>query len=166
MRIIAIVANLIQLVIVLAIFLSSGPSMEPLAIAGLFLLMILAFVNLLVFLFHHPFAREDQEASSSTGPIKRRDIRVSYILGPRPYLETGKQSFEVQDLSEQGVRFLVSPGSKVKRRIKGHIKLVCGQTIDIKGMVIRRQGDEIAIILRTPIPYPVVLAEKKAITRQ
>ncbi len=165
MRVLSIVANLIQLAVVLAIFLSTGSCLEPLATAGLFLLMIIAFVNLLTLLFHYPFQQADREASQRPGPIKRRDIRVSYILGPRPYLDTGNQRFEVQDLSEQGIRFLVHPAAKIKRRVKGRIELLCGQTIDIKGVVIRRQGDEIAVALREAIPYPVVLAEKKFVAR-
>ncbi len=166
MRILAVVANLIQLAVVLAIFFSSGSCLEPLATAGLFLLMIIAFVNLLTLLFHYPFRQADQDANQHQGPIKRRDIRVSYILGPRPYLDTGKQRFEVQDLSEQGIRFLAYRSAKIKRRIKGRIELLCGQVIDVKAVVIRRQGDEVAIYLRNPIPYPVVLAEKKIVSRR
>ncbi len=165
MRILAVVANLIQFAIVLAIFFTGGSSMEPLATAGLFLLMIIAFVNLLALLFHHHFPEAEQDDGRRRGTIKRRDIRVSYILGPRPYLETGKRRFEVQDLSERGVRFRVYPPVKIRRRIKGRIRLLCGRVIDVKGTVIRRQGDEVAICLRDPIPYPVVLAEKKFVAR-
>lgn len=161
MRVTAILANLIQMVIVLAIFLWQGISLGGLTILALFVLLIIASFNLLVLLFPTSMNRksivEDKKAI-----IKRQDLRVSYAAGFQPALTIDKQRYEVLDIAESGIRILVGRHERLKKRAKCHINLLCGEVLNIKTILVRRNGDEAALVFNPPIEYRILLKEKQA----
>lgn len=165
MRVFAIAANLVQMGIVLAMFLAKGLSLGGMIILALFILLIFAFINLLVLLFytsntaaHRPLVGEDK------APVaKRQAMRVTYALGPQPTLSLGGRRFAVADISEGGVRFIIERGGRLKKRLRGKITLLSGQTLSIQGTLIRREGNEATIALKSIIDYHILLKEKQAL---
>jgi len=161
MRVSAILANLIQMVIVLSIFLWQGISLGGLTILALFVLLIIASFNLLVLLFPKGMGRngivEDKKAI-----IKRQDLRVSYTGGSQPALMIGRQRYDVLDIAESGIRILIGRHERLKKRAKCHIDLLCGEVLTIKTLLVRRDGDEAALAFKPPIEYRILLKEKKA----
>lgn len=161
MRITAIMANLIQMVIVLSIFLWQGLTLGGFTILALFVLLIIASFNLLVLLFPDSMDRGaivDEKKSI----IKRRDLRVSYSIGAQPALTIGKQRYDVLDVAESGIRILIGRHERLKRKAKCHIELLCGEVLNVKTQLVRRNGDEAALAFRPPIEYRVLLKEKQA----
>jgi uncharacterized membrane protein len=165
MRLFAIVINLAQISLILAIFLMQGLSLGGLLIVVIFVLLIFAFVNLLVLMFytastaiHQPLIESDKQAS-----IKRKDLRVVYALGPRAVIHIGKQQFWVSDLSENGLRFGIQRDERCKKRIRGRVILVCGKTLSMNGWLVRREGSEAAMMFKHPVDYQTLLEEKQAV---
>jgi len=161
MRVTAILANLIQMVIVLAIFLWQGMSLGGWTILALFILLIIASFNLLVLLFSTSLDRrtivEEKKAI-----IKRQDLRVSYAAGNQPAVTIGRQRYDVLDIAESGIRILVGRHERLKKRAKCHIDLLCGEVLNIKTIRVRRNGDEAALAFKPPIEYRILLKEKQA----
>jgi hypothetical protein len=154
-------ANLIQMIIVLAIFLWQGLTLGGFTILALFVLLIIASFNLLVLLFPDSVDRGaivDEKKSI----IKRQDLRVSYSAGAQPALIIGKQRYDVLDVAESGVRILIRRHERLKRKTKCHIELLCGEVLNVKTQLVRRNGDEAALAFRPPIEYRVLLKEKQA----
>ena len=161
MRVTAILTNLTQMVIVLSIFLWQGISLGGWIILALFALLIIASFNLLVLLFPTSMDRngivEDKKAI-----IKRQDLRVSYAAGAQPALTIGKQRYDVLDIAESGIRILIGRHERLKKRSKCQIDLLCGDVLNIRTILIRRNGDEAALVFKPPIEYRVLLKEKQA----
>lgn len=161
MRIAAIMANLLQMVIVLSIFLWQGISLGGLTILALFVLLIIASFNLLVLLFPANMER-DTIVDEKKAIIKRQDLRVSYSVGAQPALIIGKQRYDVLDIAESGIRILIGRHERLKKRAKCHIDLLCGEVLNIKTILVRRKGDEAALVFKPPVEYRILLKEKQA----
>ena len=161
MRITAIMVNLLQMVIVLAIFLWQGMSFGGLTVLALFILLIIASFNLLVLLFP---ANMNQSAivDEKKAIIKRQDLRVSYAAGSQPALIIGKQRYDVLDIAESGIRILVGRHERLKKRARCRINLLCGEVLSIKTVLVRRKGDEAALVFKPPVEYRILLKEKQA----
>jgi len=164
MRTAAILFNLIQMVIVLAIFVLQGLSFSGWTILGLFLILMIACFNLLVLLFHrfsgHHIITQDKPAI-----VKRQDIRVVYGIGPKPDLVAGKQSFTILDIAESGLRIRINRHESIKKRLRCRIDLLCGESLNARAVVVRRQADEAALQFRHPLGYAVLLKEKQSVKR-
>lgn len=168
MRLITVVANLAQMAIILLVFLLKGPSLGGWTIFALFLLLIIAFVNLLVLFFHATLSQKDQlPGTKSDGTIiKRQDLRVAYVAAPYPVLSIGKREFSVSDISENGLRIRIGRHEQLKKRFRGDLTLLCKERLDIKATLIRRQGDEAALALKQPLDYAFLLKEKQSLSTQ
>lgn len=168
MRLIAVVANLAQMTIILLVFLLKGVALGGWTIIALFLLLLIAFFNLLVLLFHSALSHKDQAgtAGDKTAITKRQDLRVVYMSDPYPILTIGKRRFSVSDLSENGLRIRIGRNESLKRRLRAQLALLCEETMNVKASLIRREGDEAALSLKQPIDYAVLLKEKQAVSRQ
>ena len=101
MRTAAIISNLVQMVIVLAIFVLQGLSFDGWTILGLFILLIIACFNLLVLLFHG-FADQHLIGKEKPPIVKRQDLRVVYRSHIQPLMDMGKRSFSILDIAESG----------------------------------------------------------------
>ena len=161
MRVAAIMANLVQMIIVLAIFLWQGLTLGGLTILALFVLLIIASFNLMVQLFPDIIDRGtivDEKKSI----IKRQDLRVSYAAGNQPVLTIGNQRYDVLDIAESGIRILIGRHERLNKKAKCHIELLCGEALNIKTLLVRRNGDEAALAFKPPIEYRILLKEKQA----
>lgn len=160
MRVTAIVANLVQMVIVLFIFLLQGISLGGATILALFFLLIIAGLNLVVLLFS--MGSDLRGVVTEKKPVvKRQDLRVSYMAGAKSTLTVGGQQYHLLDFAESGARVIVGRHERLKKRSRCQINLLCGEKINTKVVVIRREGDEAALSFRPPVEYSVVLKEKQ-----
>ena len=164
MKVIAIIANVAQLVIILAIFFIRGLELGGLVIFLLFLLMIVPFINLLAFLLSQRSALgwNDDEIETE-GMIKRKAMRIHYPEERSPVLTTDKMAFAVRDLSEGGVRISASTDTEFKKKINGEILLLCEKVIPFRAKVLRGEGDAVVLQFLKPIGTAPLLEEKKAL---
>ncbi|HSO18087.1 MAG TPA: PilZ domain-containing protein [Desulfosarcina sp.] len=162
MNIVAIAANVAQLVIILAIFYVRGLELGTAVIFLLFLLMPIPFVNVLVLLFAKRPMRMSAADGRDAGPIiKREAFRISYPEDRCPVLSTGGATFAVMDLSEGGVRINASSTTPFKKKITGEIQLLSGERIRFKAALLRREDGETTFQFTDPIGTAALLAEKK-----
>ncbi len=163
MRAVAIIINLIQMFIILGLFFSVGLSLGGWTILALFVLLLIAFVNLLVLLFHSALSAADQthKTGEKIGLVKRQDLRVLYAAGSRPDLEVGERRFPILDLSENGIRISIDRQKQLRKRFRGRLTLLSQKVLTLKLTLLRRQGDEAALLIKNPIDYAVLLAEKE-----
>ena len=162
MRVAAIIANLVQMVIVLAIFMLQGITLAGITILALFSLLIIASFNLLVLLF---------PTSPSQGPIingkktiiKRHDFRVGYTLGRQSKMGIKGNRYDLLDIAEGGARIAVGRHERLKKNFRCRIELLCGEILILKAAVIRREGDEAALAFNTAVEYRILLKEKQAV---
>ena len=162
MRAAAIIVNLVQMVIVLAIFVLQGLTFGGWTILGLFVLLVIACFNLLVLLFH---GFSDQHVVSKASPtiVKRRDFRVVYRPDARPEMIFGTRSVSILDIAESGLRVKIGRHGKIRKRVRARIDLLCGETLHVRASVIRKQGDEVAMRFKNALEYTVLLKEKQAV---
>jgi hypothetical protein len=163
MRAVAIIFNLVQMIIVLAIFVMQGLSFGGWAVLGLFFLLIIACFNLLVLLFH---GLEDQHLidKEKQAVVKRRDLRVVYPPSRSPQLTVGQRSFSILDIAESGVRISINRNESLKKRLRARVELICGETFNVRASVVRRHGDEVALCFKHPLGYATLLKEKQVIS--
>lgn len=162
MRAVAIVANLVQMVIVLVIFTLQGLALGGLTVLLLFILLIIAAFNLLTLLFQGETERS-LVGGQKPGIVKRQDLRVIYSTNSYPFLSLRHQQFILLDIAESGARFRIDRHETIKKRLRGKITFLCGDTLDIKATLVRRQGDEAALLFKSPIGYALLLKEKQAV---
>ena len=160
MRVLAVIANLAQVGIVLAIFIKLGLSLGGWVILGLFALLIIALLNQVVVFFfavnkavYHPLVGPGKE------PVKRRDSRVSYTMAPQPTVIIDEHPYSVLDLSENGMRFYIDREEGLKKNFSGRISLLCGQSLPIQGTLIRRQKHEATASFNQPLDREVLVKE-------
>ena len=163
MRGFAVVVNLIQMGIILALFLTHGIGLGAATIFALFVMLIIAFINLLVLLFHSALTHLDQapKGNEKIGLVKRQDLRVLYTSESQPWLEVKERQFPILDLSENGIRIGIDRQEPLRKRFRGRLLLLSEQTPLMKLTLVRRQGNEAAIVFQHPIDYTVILAEKQ-----
>ena len=163
MRIIAIIINLVQMAMIVTVFLIQGITLDGYTIMIYFLLLVFAFINLLVLLFYSVNVATNQPlfGEDKPGIVKRQDARVSYRTGPQPVMVIGDLQVPVLDLAENGARFSVSRNVAIKRRIRGKIALLCGKTINFKGQLARREGNEATLFFKTPLSTDTLVVERR-----
>ena len=168
MNSIALVANVIQLMIILAVFFISGLDLGPLVIFLLFLLMPIPFINFLaIFYSKQPMAATtaaDQDLNN--GLIKREAMRVIYGEDRCPILTTGGTAYTVRDLSEGGVRISASSAVPFKKRISGVIELISGGRIQFKASLMRREEGEAVFLFVEPVGTAILMEEKKTLAAE
>jgi hypothetical protein len=163
MRIIAIIANLVQMAMILTVFLIQGMALDGYTILIYFLLLVFAFINLLVLLFYSVNVATNQPlfGEEKPGIVKRQDARVSYRTGPQPVMTILDRQVPVLDLAENGARFSIPRNVAMKKRIRGNIALLCGKTIHFKGQLARREGNEATLFFKTPMPTDTLVLERR-----
>jgi hypothetical protein len=164
MRAAAVIANLTQMVIVLLVFLLQGFVLGGWTVLALFVLLLIAFLNLLVLLFHSALADSDQTKlfRDPASIIKRQDLRVTYTARKSPILAIGPRKFKVVDLSEKGIRFAIGRSEQLKKRPSCRLTLLSGPSLTFKAVMIRREGGEAVLQLKHPIAYRTLIEEKQA----
>jgi hypothetical protein len=85
-----------------------------------------------------------------TNPV-RRVPRLSFSGRPAPRLETVGRSYEVVDLSEDGLRFRsedrAGAGVTLGDVLRATLRFPANRTVEIEGRVLRVSGDEAALRL-------------------
>lgn len=65
------------------------------------------------------------------------------------------------EVSEKGLRFLNDKEVKLAEWVRGTILFHDGELLDLEGRTVRKEGDEIALNLITPIPFARILKEQR-----
>jgi hypothetical protein len=93
---------------------------------------------------------------------RRAHERVVYPRGQGPTLTVGGGTYEVLDCSERGLRVARVGASLLETSVdlQGRVRFPTGVEVTIEGVVLRVQGDAIAIqFTGLWIPREVILAE-------
>jgi PilZ domain-containing protein len=79
----------------------------------------------------------------------RRHVRLSFSGRPAPRLETDAKSYEVVDLSPDGIRFRSSKGVDVTigDALRGTLLFPAHRSVEVAGRVLRVSGAEAAVLL-------------------
>jgi len=164
MNIAALVANVIQLLIILAVFFIGGLDLGPLVIFLLFLLMPIPFINFLALFFSKPpISASNAGDAAENGMIKREAVRVLYEEDRCPVLTVGDTAYTVRDLSEGGVRIRAGAEMPFKKKFNGDIRLLSGDQIRFKATVARREEGEVVFRFTEPVGTATLMEEKKAL---
>jgi hypothetical protein len=164
MKIAAVAANAVQLVIILAIFFIRGLDLGALVIVLLFLLMPVPFINFLALLFsNRPMPISAPEEVRENGLVKRIAMRVRYPEAHCPVMKTAGTAFTVVDISEGGVRIRASRSSSFKRKVSGEIQLLSGARIRFRATLMRRDESEVVFQFADAIGTTLLMEEQKAI---
>jgi hypothetical protein len=93
----------------------------------------------------------------------REHYRIQYPTRARPTLEAGGRRYPVADLSEGGMRIRLDggPEPKVGDTLQGTLKFAQGDTIEVRGRVLRVDDGNIAVRLDAGVPFKVILDEQR-----
>ena len=98
---------------------------------------------------------------NSTG--QEEILRVVYHPQKRPCLKVGEYKFEVADISEMGLSFFKAKGVNLKHWIHGTFTLLCGESVDIEGMIVKERANAIYMNINVPIKQITLLKEHQYI---
>jgi len=96
-------------------------------------------------------------------PSEREHHRIQYPLPARPHLVVEGRSFEVIDLSAQGIRFRLDEGLSFALRdeVAGTIRFRRDESVEVTGVVVRVTGREVAVKLDVGVPLRVIIEEQR-----
>ncbi len=95
-------------------------------------------------------------------PHDRQHFRIQYPEKLRPVFDTGRQRFDVLDVSEGGLRLALPAGGPVEGdELAGSVAFRRGETLPVRGVVVRVGADHVALRLDVGIPYRTVLEEQR-----
>jgi len=161
MNIAALVANVLQLLIILVVFFIRGLELGPLVILMLFLLMPIPFINFLALFFcKRPVSGDDH---GNDDMVKREAMRIHYEEERCPVLTVGSTAYMVRDLSEGGVRIRAGAEMPFKKKLSGDIRLLSGDRFRFKATVARREEGEVVFKFTDPVGTAILMEEKKAL---
>ncbi len=92
---------------------------------------------------------------------RREYPRIRYRLNRRPCLLIEKQTLEVLDISERGLRFENSASIQLKDWVRGTLVFSDESTLSINGLVIRKQANSVSLQLITTIPTEMIARENE-----
>ncbi len=87
---------------------------------------------------------------------RREFPRVQHKLKQRPRFQVAEQELAVLDISERGICFQSSAALQLKDWVRGTLVFSDESTIDISGIVARKQGDSVSLQLITTIPAKMI----------
>lgn len=94
---------------------------------------------------------------------EREHYRVAYPTKLRPRFEVQDFTFDVVDISERGLRFRL--GSAVEpapgNEVQGTVRFRRGETITVRGTVLRVIDHEVAMRLEEGVPLRVIMEEQR-----
>jgi hypothetical protein len=99
------------------------------------------------------------------GPEKRDLVRLVYPPDKRPILTVGKNSFEVLNICETGLKFLNHMEKPFGKQVFGNISFQNGGSLKINGSIRWEGGREIGLFV-SRIPAFVIKQEIRAFIRQ
>ncbi len=104
------------------------------------------------------------ESKKYEGPERRKNLRITYKPDKRPILKVEEDEFKVADIAETGLRFFNVGKIEFRLRVRGTITLLCGESIDVDGMIVREQGVDIYMNNNIPIPKNILAREQRHIS--
>ncbi|HTS89714.1 MAG TPA: PilZ domain-containing protein [Gemmatimonadales bacterium] len=93
----------------------------------------------------------------------REHYRVAYPTALRPKLVVQGVTFEVVDISERGIRFRLGEAARPEPgfEVQGEVRFRRGETITLRGTVLRVADGEVAARLEEGIPLRVIMEEQR-----
>lgn len=81
------------------------------------------------------------------GPERRQYFRHKLIYSPKEKarLQIGSHEYEVLDMSEGGLRFIMDSGLILEKQFRGVLILSSGKNRTIEGEIVWQQGNEIGV---------------------
>jgi len=91
---------------------------------------------------------------------ERREFpRIRHRLNRRPRLVLEGDELEVLDISERGLRFENKADIRLQDWVRGTLVFSDGTTLDINGLVVRKQANTVSLQLITTIPTDMLARE-------
>jgi hypothetical protein len=90
-------------------------------------------------------------------------LRITYAANARPKLTVAAIECEVADISEMGLRFFHDIDVEVGQQISGILTLLCGEAMNVEGMVVRKDLVHYYMNARKPIPRRILEQERQHI---
>jgi hypothetical protein len=96
-------------------------------------------------------------------PPEREHYRIQYPAAGRPHLVIEGCSFDVIDLSEQGVRFREDEGRSFSSgdKVAGTLRFRRTPAVEVTGSVVRVGGREVAVKLDVALPLRTIIEEQR-----
>lgn len=94
-------------------------------------------------------------------PERRDYFRVTYPPGMRPTILIGKNEFEVNDISERGLKFWNNQNIKLSEWVRGTITFHNKISLNVEGRIVWEYKNGIGVKLITAIPYNRILEEQR-----
>ncbi|MEO8636745.1 MAG: PilZ domain-containing protein [Gemmatimonadales bacterium] len=93
----------------------------------------------------------------------REHYRVAYPTVARPKLLIQGHTFEVVDVSERGIRFRLGDAAPpaLGVELEGTVRFKRGETIDVRGTVLRFDGGEVSARLDQGVPLRLIMEEQR-----
>lgn len=108
-------------------------------------------------------------AKSDDNEAQRRAyFRLLYPQVERPCLLTDGASYPVSEISEGGMRLVaVDQGDELaqQRQIVGILQLP-GESVAVEGRVLRKQSEEVVLVLSEGIPLALMVSEQRRLIRK
>lgn len=101
-------------------------------------------------------------------PHNRAYYRLVYPMVLRPRLRVGDQTYEVVDLSEEGVRF-IHPGPDwpvLGTELIGVIQLPTGEVLAVEGVVTRLAARSVVVQLSKGVTFAIMIEQQRFITQR
>jgi len=94
---------------------------------------------------------------------EREHFRIQYPARVRPELLVGEGVHEVLDLSEGGIR--LRPAGPLETddegRIVGTLRLRRGESVEVEGRMLRRDGADLIVRVTRGITFRVIMEEQR-----
>lgn len=93
---------------------------------------------------------------------QRKYFRLKYPVAERPIVRSEDSEYEIAEISEGGARVIVAgQGSfDAGQPFSGTILFADGEEVDIRGIVLRCEGDEVAVRLSIGISFKRMVSEQ------
>ena len=94
---------------------------------------------------------------------EREHYRVAYPTQLRPKFLVQGFAFDVIDISERGRRFRLADAAtpEAGNEVQGTVRFRRGETITVRGAVLRVDGREVAVRLEEGVPLRVIMEEQR-----
>ncbi len=94
---------------------------------------------------------------------EREHYRVAYPTQLRPKFLVQGFTFDVVDISERGLRFRLGDAAMpdAGNEVQGTVRFRSGETITVRGTVLRVDGREVAVRLEEGVPLRVIMEQQR-----
>ncbi len=97
------------------------------------------------------------------GLERRHYLRIVYKPNDRPRLRIDSREFEVEDISDTGIRFVNDRNVALKKTFNGILTFLDGNTIRVEGKIEWEQDTGVGVSLKHPISPEIILKEQRHI---